>query len=58
MEAAAKSTTPIDLRPINQCRLYLKIQRLSDLCNGAGSELLPNALNKMYNRHNVESTLT
>jgi exonuclease III len=58
MEAAAASTTPIDLRHTNQCRLYLQVQRLSDLCNGAGTELLPNALYPTYHRHHVKSTLT
>jgi hypothetical protein len=57
LEAAAASTSPIDLRHTNQCRLYLKVQRLSDLCNGAGTELLPNALYPTYPRHHVQSTL-
>jgi hypothetical protein len=59
MEVAEKSkTTPIDLRHVNQCRLYLKVQRLSDLCNGAGTEFLPKALSHTYPSHNVESNLT
>jgi hypothetical protein len=58
MEAAATSTTPIDLRHTNQCRLYLKVQRLSDLCNGAGTELLTNALSPTYHSHHVQSNLT
>jgi hypothetical protein len=58
MEAAAASTTPIDLRHTNQCRLYLKVERLSNLCNGAATELLPHALQQQYPRHNVQSNLT
>ena len=58
MEVAVRTTSPIDLRHINQCRLYLKVQRLSDLCNGAGTELLPYALQQTYPRHNVQSNLT
>jgi hypothetical protein len=56
--AAASTTTPIDLRHTNQCRLYLKVQRLSDLSNGARTELLPHALQQAYPRHNVQSNLT
>jgi hypothetical protein len=52
------ATTPIDLRHTNQCRLYLEVQRLSDLCNGAGTELLPHALKQTYPRHHIQSNLT
>jgi hypothetical protein len=56
MEVADKSTTsPIDRRHVNQCRLYLKVQRLSDLCNGAGTEFLPEALSHTYPSHNIKS---
>jgi hypothetical protein len=58
MEAAIGYTTPIDLRHLNQCRLFLKVQRLSDLYNGAGTELLPKALSQNYTQHNNESDLT
>jgi hypothetical protein len=58
MQVAAASSSPIDLRRTNQCSLYLKVQRLSDLCNGAGTELLPHALQQTYPRHNVQSNLT
>jgi hypothetical protein len=51
------TTTPIDRRHVNQCRKYLKIQRLSDLCNGAGIEFLPEALSYKYPGHNIESSL-
>jgi hypothetical protein len=58
MEVAERSTTPINLRHVNQCRLYLKVQRLFYLCNGSGTELLPKALSHTYHSHNVESNLT
>jgi hypothetical protein len=52
MEAAA-STTPIDLRHTNQCRLYLKSLSAYPTCNGAGTELLTNALYPMYHNHSL-----
>jgi hypothetical protein len=59
MEVAEISkTTPIDLRHVNQCRLYLKVQRLSDPCNGAGTEFLSKALSHTYHSHNAESNST
>jgi hypothetical protein len=59
MEVAEISkTTSIDLRHVNQCRLCLKVQRLSDLRNGAGTEFLPKALSHKYHSHNVEPNLT
>jgi hypothetical protein len=58
MEAAeTPKTTPIDLRHVNQCRLYLKVQRLSDLSNGAGTDFLPKALSPTHHTHNVDSNL-
>jgi hypothetical protein len=58
MEVAEKSSTkPIDRRHVNQCRKYLKVQRLSDLCNGAGTEFLPKALSHTYPSHSIESNL-
>jgi hypothetical protein len=48
------STTPIDL-PRNQCRLYLRSAYLT--CNGAGTELLPDAFCPRTTA-TVQSTLT
>jgi hypothetical protein len=42
-EALRQSYTPRQLHPINQCRLYLQVLTLSDICSANGKFLLPSA---------------
>jgi hypothetical protein len=59
MEAAAGSTTPIDLRHVNQCRLFYKSNDYPTSATvQAGTELLPQALSQSYPQHNIESNQT
>lgn len=49
MEAVQDAVkSPKQQRQINKCRLYLQVLRLSDICNGAGDELLPEATKSTY----------
>lgn len=50
--------SPKQQKQMNQCRLYLQVLRLSDICNGAGDELLPEATKPSYRtRTNNATTL-
>ena len=43
--------SPKKIREFNQCRLYLRVIYLSDLTNGAGTAVHPNALSSSYRDH-------
>ena len=57
MEAVcATITSPKQQKQINQCRLYLQVLRISDLCNGSGDELIPEATTPTYRERKHSKT--
>ena len=48
--------SPKQQRQMNQCRLYLQVLRLSDLCNGSGDELMPAATTPAYRMRTHNTT--